>query len=168
MHFPHHHHADAAFFRFASRVVPADAATGPRRRCGKLIQEKRRGERHPSRPTARIKHWTLMDEGGMIGPLQGGWEGNRVHPEALHCISSLHKIYSRSFITCQICTSMHPSEFAADSAQFWAVHSFTCVSLPVLDFYYILQSTGARNRAGIGFSYRPARLHRLGIESWAP
>jgi hypothetical protein len=32
---------------------------------------------------------------------------------------------------------------------------------------------GARNRVGIGMSYRPARLHRLaesisGIDSWAP
>ncbi len=31
------------------------------------------------------------------------------------------------------------------------------------------QSMGARNRVGIGLSYRPARLHRAGgVESWAP
>jgi hypothetical protein len=35
------------------------------------------------------------------------------------------------------------------------------------------QSMGARNRVGIGLSYRPTRLHRLakfilGIDSWAP
>jgi hypothetical protein len=35
------------------------------------------------------------------------------------------------------------------------------------------QSMGARNRGGMGLSYRPARLHRLaelflGIDSWAP
>ncbi len=31
------------------------------------------------------------------------------------------------------------------------------------------QSMGARNRVGIGLSYRPARLRRLeGIDSWAP
>jgi hypothetical protein len=36
------------------------------------------------------------------------------------------------------------------------------------------QSMGAKNRVGIGVSYRPAKLHRLaesipsGIDSWAP
>jgi hypothetical protein len=43
----------------------------------------------------------------------------------------------------------------------------------VLSAGILEQSMGAKNRIGIGLSYRPARLHRLAesffeIESWVP
>jgi hypothetical protein len=37
----------------------------------------------------------------------------------------------------------------------------TTAKKPVLKFYNNIWGMGARNRVGIGLSYRPARLHRL-------
>ena len=40
-----------------------------------------------------------------------------------------------------------------------------CVHCALYSAGILKQAMGARNRVGIGLSYRPARMHRLGVDS---